>query len=166
MLDTVRSFFSSHRDASDSVKQAEKFSVRLPFVGRVGVPPPDQLAFFGVLGVLAAAGAIEWPVAVTIGVGQVVLSRQLGDSKPAAEPDSADTELDDSAPPALPSAEPEPSETPAKKAPAKKTPAKKAPAKKAPAKKATAAKKNASTAEKSTSKKAAPRKFSAKKRTT
>ena len=114
MFDTARSFVASHRDASELVKEAEKFAVRLPLVGRIAVPPPDQLAFFGVLGGLAVLGAIDWPVAVAIGVGQVVVARHFTDAKPAAE---------------------EPRPAAPRKAPAKKAPAKKAAAKKAPAKK-------------------------------
>lgn len=130
MFDKARSFVASHHDASQLVKEAEKFSVRLPIVGRIAVPPPDQLAFFGVLGALAALGAIEWPVAAAIGVGQVVVSRHFSDSKPDGEKQSP-------APPRKAVAAKAPAV--AAKAPAKKAPAK-APAKKAPAKKAAAKK--------------------------
>lgn len=114
MFDTARSFLSSHRDASDVVKRAQRFSVRIPVVGQVTVPPPDQLAFYGVLAVLAGVGAVEWPVAVAIGVGQAVVARHLGDSPPPAAP--------------------EPEDAPTGPSPATKTPAKKTPAKKAAAK--------------------------------
>lgn len=88
MLATARSFLASHRDASKLVQRAEKFSVRLPVVGRVAVPPPDQLAFYGVVGGLAALGLIDWPVAIAIGVGQAVVARHFNDQRPAAEPKS------------------------------------------------------------------------------
>ncbi|PQP46557.1 hypothetical protein [Mycolicibacterium austroafricanum] len=130
MFDKARSFVASHHDASELVKEAEKFSVRLPIVGRIAVPPPDQLAFFGVLGALAALGAIEWPVAAAIGVGQVVVSRHFSDSKPDGEKQSP-------APPRKAVAAKAPAvaaKAPAKKAPAKKTAAKKTAAKKTPAK--------------------------------
>lgn len=68
------------------VQRAEKFSVRLPVVGRVAVPPPDQLAFYGVLGVLAGVGLVDWPVAVAIGVGQAVVARHFTDQHAGAEP--------------------------------------------------------------------------------
>ncbi|WP_234789310.1 hypothetical protein [Mycolicibacterium monacense] len=103
--------------------------MRLPLIGQVTVPPPDQLAFYGVLGVLAGVGAIEWPVAVAIGVGQAVVARHVN-----GEPQAATRPTADDAPQAR--------TAPAKKAPAKRAPAKKPPAKKAPAKKA-AAKKSA-----------------------
>lgn len=135
MFDKARSFVASHRDASELVKEAEKFAIRLPLVGRISVPPPDQLAFFAVLGGLAALGAIDWPVAAAIGVGQVVVARHFSDAKPVAE----------EPPPTAPL------EAPAQKAVAKKAPAKKAPAKKVPAKKAPAKK----TAKKAPAKKGA-----------
>lgn len=162
MSDTFRSFFSSHREASESVKRAEKFSLRLPIVGRVTVPPPEQLAFFGALGALAAVGVLEWPVAVAIGVGQVMVARQLTETRsadPSGYPEAASTQhalppgATASAQPAKKAAaEKSPSEKAAKKTPTKKTAAKKTPAKK------TAAKKTAAT-------KTAARKTAAKKRT-
>ena len=46
MTTTPRSLLISHQDdASKLVQRAKKFSVRVPVVGRVSVPPPDQLAF-------------------------------------------------------------------------------------------------------------------------
>ena len=89
MSTMARSFLASHRDASKMVEKAEKFSLRLPIVGRVGLPPPDQLAFFGVVGGLAALGVIDWPVALAIGAGQALMARHFTGQPPdAAEPDS------------------------------------------------------------------------------
>jgi cation-transporting P-type ATPase I len=88
MLTRARSFLASNRDASRLVQQAKKFSVRLPVVGKVSVPPPDQLAFYGVLGALAAVSLIDWPVAVAIGVGQAVVARHFSD-RPTPEPEHA-----------------------------------------------------------------------------
>ncbi|WP_190813286.1 hypothetical protein [Saccharopolyspora pogona] len=42
---------------------------------RKNLPPPGQLAYYGVLGALAALSLIEWPVAAAIGVGTVVAQR-------------------------------------------------------------------------------------------
>jgi hypothetical protein len=136
MFDKARSFVAAHRDASELVKEADKFAVRLPLVGRIGVPPPDQLAFFGVLGMLAALGAIEWPVAAAIGVGQIVVARHFDNTKAVTE------EPRPAAPRKAPSAKRRvPAEkAPGRKAAPKKTTAKKASARKAPAKKASARK--------------------------
>jgi Ca2+-transporting ATPase len=64
------------------VAEARRFSLRLPLIGSVRVPPPDQLAFFGVLGGLVVLELIDWPVAVAIGIGSAVVSRQLSDAGP------------------------------------------------------------------------------------
>lgn len=128
MLTKVRSILADNRDASQLVARAKKISIQVPGLGKVGVPSPDQLAFYGVLGLLAAGSVIDWPVAVAIGVGQAVAARQFGDHSRAEHEDSA---TQASAPRAA---------TSAKKAPAKKVPAKRRPAK------ATAAKRPRATA--------------------
>lgn len=80
MLDSACKFVSSHVtsqvDASALVRDARRFSLRLPVVGRVAVPPPKQLAFYGVLAGLAAAQVVEWPVAVALGVGHALTTRK------------------------------------------------------------------------------------------
>lgn len=115
MLESARSWAASHRDVSRLVREAERFSVRLPVVGKVAVPRPEQMAFYGALGVLAAVELIDWPVAVALGVGHAVTTRHIGE-RPTADTDEATRE---------------PATRPARKAPAKKAPARKAPAKKA-----------------------------------
>ncbi|GAA2446042.1 hypothetical protein GCM10010191_73720 [Actinomadura vinacea] len=40
---------------------------------RVELPPGDQLAFLGGLGVLVVLEIIEWPLAAAIGVGHVLI---------------------------------------------------------------------------------------------
>jgi septal ring-binding cell division protein DamX len=136
MFAMTRSLMTAQRDASKRVAEARRFSVRLPLVGTVRVPPPDQLAFYGVLGGLAVLELIDWPVALAMGLGSVLVARHLSELEQREEQHFAAT--------AAPVAAVAPA--PAKKAPAKKAPAvkkapakkavKKAPAKKAPAKKA------------------------------
>ena len=99
MLTRARSFLASNRDASQLVTRAKKFSIQLPVVGKVPVPPPDQLAFFGALGALAAVGLIEWPVALAIGAGQAVVARHL-DERSAAQPAAPSAGDHDAAAPA------------------------------------------------------------------
>lgn len=41
-------------------------------------PPPERLAFYGGLGLAAAFGVIEWPVAAAVGLGMVLARRALG----------------------------------------------------------------------------------------
>ncbi|MDT5065562.1 MAG: hypothetical protein QOK02_1717 [Mycobacterium sp.] len=62
----------SHRGAVDRVREAETFAVQLPVIGRVKIPRPDQLAYFGGLAVLAAIEIIDWPVALIIATGHVL----------------------------------------------------------------------------------------------
>lgn len=118
MFAMTRSLLSAQRDASKRVAEARRFSVRLPLVGTVSVPPPDQLAFYGVLGGLAVLELIDWPVALAMGLGSALVARHFSELEQREEQLLA------------------PSAAPVKKAPAKKAPAKKALAKKAPAKKA------------------------------
>lgn len=90
MLTTTRSLVASNRDAARLVEAAQKFSIRLPVIGKVSVPPPDQFAFYGALGLLAALELIDWPVALAIGVGQAVMARHLSEQQPdGGEPSAA-----------------------------------------------------------------------------
>jgi hypothetical protein len=45
------------------------------------LPPREQIAYFGGLGLLAALAVIEWPVAAAIGVGTVIAQRGGGSSR-------------------------------------------------------------------------------------
>ena len=132
MFAMTRSLMTAQRDASKRVAEARRFSVRLPLVGTVRVPPPDQLAFYGILGGLAVLELIDWPVALAMGLGSALVARHF------SELEQREEQLVTPAPVApVAAVAPAPArKAPAKKAPAKKAPAKKAPAKKAPAKKA------------------------------
>jgi len=79
MLSMTRSLLAGQREASRRVAQAQRFSLKLPLIGSVQVPPPDQLAFLGALGALVAFELIDWPVALAMGIGSAVVSRQLSD---------------------------------------------------------------------------------------
>lgn len=48
----------------------------LPVVGRVKVPHPEQLAYYGALGVLAAVEIIDWPVALLLGAGHMLMHNE------------------------------------------------------------------------------------------
>ncbi|ANI41499.1 cation-translocating P-type ATPase [Mycolicibacterium vaccae] len=152
MWESARSFVADHRDVSKLVREAEKFSVQLPGIGRVRIPPPEQVAFYGVLGGLAAAQLIDWPIALIVGLGHAVAARQGPDRGTEASLESA---------PVTKAV----TKAPAKKAPVKKAAAKKAPAKKTPVKKAAAKKTpvKKAAAKKTPAKKAAAKKAPAKK---
>ena len=61
------------RDAVQKVREAQSFAVNLPVIGRVRLPRPEQLAFYGALGVLAAVEIIEWPVALVLATGHLLM---------------------------------------------------------------------------------------------
>jgi hypothetical protein len=51
--------------------------VDLPGLGKVAVPSADRLAFYAGVGVLAALGLIEWPVAAVIAGGPVLADQHM-----------------------------------------------------------------------------------------
>jgi hypothetical protein len=65
---------TSHREAVQHVREGETFAVELPVIGRVNVPRPEQLAYYGGLAALAAFELIDWPVAVVIAAGHLLAS--------------------------------------------------------------------------------------------
>lgn len=67
---------TTHRDAVERVREARTFTVSLPVVGRVRLPRPEQLAFYGALSALAAVEIIEWPVALVLGVGHALMQNE------------------------------------------------------------------------------------------
>ncbi|MEU0506481.1 hypothetical protein [Nocardia sp. NPDC005998] len=67
---------TSHRNAVDRVVAAHSFAVDLPVVGRVRIPPPEHLAYYGALGALAVAEIIEWPVALVLATGHWLVENQ------------------------------------------------------------------------------------------
>lgn len=64
---------TSRSEAVQKVREAQTFAVELPLLGRVRLPRPEQLAFYGALGVLAAVEIIEWPVALVLATGHLLL---------------------------------------------------------------------------------------------
>ncbi|BBZ25930.1 hypothetical protein MMAD_02250 [Mycolicibacterium madagascariense] len=66
---------TGHRSAVDRVRDAESFAVQLPVVGRVNIPRPESLAYFGGLAALAAVEIIDWPIALIIATGHALASQ-------------------------------------------------------------------------------------------
>jgi hypothetical protein len=78
---------ASHRSAVERVREAETFAVKLPVLGRVRIPSPDRLAYYGALAGLAALEIIDWPIALAIGAGHALaashhsrLTKELGEA--------------------------------------------------------------------------------------
>ncbi|MCV7257736.1 hypothetical protein MSP7336_00594 [Mycobacterium shimoidei] len=67
---------TSQREAVDHIRRGETFAVNLPVVGKMQVPPPEQLAYYGGLAALAVFDLIDWPVALVIAAGHILASNQ------------------------------------------------------------------------------------------
>jgi hypothetical protein len=67
---------TTHREAVNRIREARSLAVDLPMVGRVRIPHPEQVAYFGALGVLAAIEIIDWPIALAIAAGHVLMQNQ------------------------------------------------------------------------------------------
>jgi hypothetical protein len=66
----------SHRSAVQRVRDAQTFVVNVPAVGRVRIPRPEQLAYYGALAALAAFEIIDWPVALVLFAGHALASQR------------------------------------------------------------------------------------------
>ncbi|SEG42368.1 hypothetical protein SAMN04489712_105134 [Thermomonospora echinospora] len=62
----------SWRRAAARSREHGATRLELPVVGTVKLPPRNQLAFIGGVGLLAMAGVIDWPVAAVIGLGHLL----------------------------------------------------------------------------------------------
>ena len=60
------------RDAARQVAEKGALHTSLPVVGTVTLPQPQSLAWYAGIGVLAACGIIEWPVAGVVAVGKLL----------------------------------------------------------------------------------------------
>ncbi|MEV6982863.1 hypothetical protein AB0M95_16600 [Sphaerisporangium sp. NPDC051017] len=52
---------------------------------RTFLPPPERIAYYGGLGLLAAVGLLEWPVAAAIGAGTLIAQRACAAAAKGAE---------------------------------------------------------------------------------
>jgi hypothetical protein len=71
-----RSRTRSRREALDRIREGRSFALNLPIVGRVRIPHPEQAAYLGALGVLAAFELIDWPIALAIAAGHALAQNQ------------------------------------------------------------------------------------------
>ncbi len=61
--------------AAEQAVRRNSLYLRIPVLGELKLPAPEQVAFIGGVTVLAAIGVIEWPVAVLLGIGHVVATQ-------------------------------------------------------------------------------------------
>jgi hypothetical protein len=73
---TEKSRGTTRREAVDRIREARSLAIDLPVVGRVRIPHPEQVAYFGALGVLTAVEIIDWPIALAIAAGHVLVQNQ------------------------------------------------------------------------------------------
>ena len=73
---TENSQHENHRDTVARIREADSFALNLPVLGRVRIPRPEQVAYYGALGALAALEIIEWPVALAIAAGHALAQNQ------------------------------------------------------------------------------------------
>lgn len=66
---------TTHREAVRKVQHAKAFTVDVPILGKIEVPRPDQLAFYGGIAVLVALEIIEWPVALVVTAGHLLVNQ-------------------------------------------------------------------------------------------
>ncbi|MFI7219290.1 hypothetical protein [Micromonospora maritima] len=71
------STLTRHLGGSREMVRAYCRRVEVPLLGEVAVPPPDKLAYYAGIGVLAALQVIEWPLALVITAGHVLADQHF-----------------------------------------------------------------------------------------
>lgn len=71
------STLTRHLNGSHENVQMYSRRVELPLLGEVAVPPPDKVAYYAGLGVLAALQVIEWPLALVITAGHLLADQHF-----------------------------------------------------------------------------------------
>ncbi|WP_082974553.1 hypothetical protein [Mycobacterium sp. E1715] len=61
---------------SERIRDAESMRLDVPLLGRVRIPRPDRLAFYGGLAALAAIQILDWPMVLLLGAGQALAESQ------------------------------------------------------------------------------------------
>lgn len=77
MAGQARNVASPHHAATRTLRK-HTTHVSLPWGVAVTLPSPEQLAFFGGIGALAALGVVEWPVAALLVAGHVLAESRHG----------------------------------------------------------------------------------------
>jgi hypothetical protein len=74
--DTVQRPPGGGRVAAQQATQRNTVQVRIPYLGTVDLPPANELAFLGGIGVLAVTGLVEWPVAGVLAAGHFLTTQR------------------------------------------------------------------------------------------
>lgn len=62
----------SYRAAAQKARDHRTITINFEGLGSVHLPPTDELAFLGGVGLLAAVGVIEWPIAGVLAAGHLL----------------------------------------------------------------------------------------------
>jgi len=57
--------------AAQQASARNSVHVTVPVLGTLDLPPTEDLAYLAGMGVLAVAGVLEWPIAVTLALGHL-----------------------------------------------------------------------------------------------
>ncbi|MFP5346294.1 MAG: hypothetical protein ACLGIA_04625 [Actinomycetes bacterium] len=60
------------RRAAQKATDRNTVRVQVPVVGTIELPPTNELAFLGGVGLLAVVGALEWPIAGVLAAGHLL----------------------------------------------------------------------------------------------
>jgi len=61
--------------AAEQAVRSTSLFLRIPVLGALTLPAPEQVAFIGGVAVVAAIGLLEWPVAALLIIGHGVASQ-------------------------------------------------------------------------------------------
>jgi hypothetical protein len=64
------------QSVTDKIEKGLGKTVQLPVLGRVTLPHSDTLVYYVGIGVLVALEVVEWPIALIIGTGHMMATRQ------------------------------------------------------------------------------------------
>lgn len=80
------------RASAEHVDCSEHLALKVPCLGTVRLPPPDQLAYYTAVAALLALEVIEWPVALLVAAGHAVTQQHSRTREefgaPGREPES------------------------------------------------------------------------------
>jgi hypothetical protein len=61
--------------AAEQAVRRNSLFLRVPVLGELALPAPEQVAFIGGVAVLAVVGVLEWPVAALLCIGHGVATQ-------------------------------------------------------------------------------------------
>ncbi len=62
--------------AAAQVHEADHLTLNVPLLGELHLPRADNMAYYAGVGTLVVLGILEWPAALVLGAGHVLLTQQ------------------------------------------------------------------------------------------